>query len=75
MILPILSQSFTQDVTIRGVTLPGSNSVQSILTFGASSILGRGILADLQVGIGLTSTSPKYQVVLSGTYRFPVTGQ
>jgi hypothetical protein len=71
----VLSQSFNQDVTIRDVTLPGSNSVQSIMTFGASSILGRGILVDLQVGIGLTNSAPKYQAVLSGTYRFPVTGQ
>jgi hypothetical protein len=71
----VLSQSFFQDVTIRGVTIPGSSAVQSLLTFGASSILGRGILVDLQAGIGLTSAAPKYQVVLSSTYRFPVTGQ
>jgi len=71
----VLSQSFNQDITIRGVTIPGSNSVQSLLTFGASSILGRGILVDLQAGIGLTNTTSKYQVILSGTYRFPVTGQ
>jgi hypothetical protein len=71
----VLSQTFAQDVAIRGVTFPGSNSVQSLLNFGASSILGRGILIDLQAGIGLTSSTPKYQVVLSSTYRFPVTGQ
>jgi hypothetical protein len=71
----VLSQSFSKDFTIRDVTIPGSNSVQSVLTFGASSILGRGILVDLQVGFGLTNTSPKYQVVLSSTYRFPVLGQ
>jgi hypothetical protein len=71
----VLSQTFLQDVSIRGVTLPGSNSAQSLLTFGASSILGRGILIDLQAAIGLTNSSPKYQVVLSSTYRFPVTGQ
>jgi hypothetical protein len=70
----VLSQSFSQDFTIRSVTIPGSSSVQSVLTFGASSLLGRGILVDLQTGIGLTNTAPKYQVVLSGTYRFPVPG-
>jgi hypothetical protein len=70
----VLSQTFSQDLTVRGVTFPGSSSVQSFLTFGASSILGRGILVDLQTGIGLTNSTPKYQVVLSGTYRFPVTG-
>jgi hypothetical protein len=68
----VLSQNFVQDVTIHGVTIPGSNTVQPILTFGASSILGRGILVDLQVGIGLTNTAPKYNVILSSTYRFGV---
>jgi hypothetical protein len=71
----VLSQNFVQDVTIRGITIPGSNTVQPILTFGASSILGRGFLVDLQVGLGLTNSAPKYQVVLSSTYRFGITGQ
>jgi hypothetical protein len=71
----VLSQNFVQDVTLHGVTIPGSNSVQPVMTFGASSILGRGLLVDLQVGLGLTNAAPKYQVVLSSTYRFGVTGQ
>jgi hypothetical protein len=71
----VLSQNFVQDISVNGVTIPGSNTVQPILTFGASSILGRGILVDLQVGLGLTNTAPKYQVILSSTYRFGVTGQ
>jgi hypothetical protein len=71
----VLSQNFVQDVTIHGTTIPGSNTVQPILTFGASSILGRGVLVDLQVGLGLTNAAPKYSVILSSTYRFGVTGQ
>jgi hypothetical protein len=71
----VLSQNFVQDISVNGVTIPGSNTVQPILAFGASSILGRGILVDLQVGLGLTNTAPKYQVILSSTYRFGVTGQ
>jgi hypothetical protein len=71
----VLSQNFLQDISVNGVTIPGSNTVQPILTFGASSILGRGILVDLQVGLGLTNTAPKYQVILSSTYRFGVTDQ
>jgi hypothetical protein len=71
----VLSQTFLQNVTVRGFTFPGSNTVQSLLTFGASSILGRGILVDLQVGFGLTNPSPKYNVVLSSTWRFGVGGQ
>jgi hypothetical protein len=70
----VLQQNFLQNTTVDNVTFKGSNSAQSILTFGASSILGRGILADLQVGIGLTNSAPKYSVILSSTYRFGVPG-
>jgi hypothetical protein len=70
----VLQQNFLQNTTLDNVTIKGSNSAQSILTFGASSILGRGILADLQVGIGLTNSAPKYTVILSSTYRFGVPG-
>ena len=70
----VLQQNFLQDTTVDNVTFKGSNSTQSILTFGASSILGRDILADLQVGIGLTNSAPKYSVILSSTYRFGVPG-
>ena len=70
----VLSQNFVQQVTVNGVTIPGSNTVQPILTFGASSILGRGILVDLQVGFGLTNAAPKYSFILSSTYRFGVPG-
>ena len=55
---------------INDVTLRESDTVQSLLTFGASSILGRGTLVDLQVEIGLTNAAPKYSVILSSTYRF-----
>jgi Putative MetA-pathway of phenol degradation len=70
----VLQQNFLQDTRIDGVTFKGSNSVQSLLTFGASSILGRGVLVDLQVGFGLTKDAPKYTVLLSSTYRFGVPG-
>lgn len=71
----VLQQNFLQDVSVNGVTFKGSNSVQSILNFGASSILGRGVLVDLQAGIGLTNSAPKYTVILSSTWRFGVGGQ
>jgi hypothetical protein len=70
----VLQQNFLQNTTVDNVRFEGSNSTQSILTFGASSILGRGILADLQVGIGLTNSAPKYSVILSSTYRFGTPG-
>jgi hypothetical protein len=71
----VLQENFLQNVSVNGVTFRGSDSVQSILSFGASSILGRGALVDLQAGIGLTNTSPKYTVILSSTWRFGVSGQ
>ncbi|MGC2201333.1 MAG: hypothetical protein WA633_14470, partial [Stellaceae bacterium] len=71
----VLSQTFLQNLTINDVEFRGSNTVQSLLTFGASSILGRGILVDLQVGFGLTNPAPKYTVVLSSTWRFGLAGQ
>ena len=46
----------------------GSDTVQSLLTFGASSIPSRGVLVDLQVEIGL------YTAILSSTYRFKSAG-
>jgi hypothetical protein len=70
----VLQSNFVQDVTVNDVTIKGSDTVPTVLNFGASSILGRGILIDLQVGAGLTSSAPKYSVTLSGTYRFPVSG-
>lgn len=70
----VLSQNFLQDTSVNGITIPGSNTSQPIMTFGASTILGRGLLVDLQVGLGLTNAAPKYQVILSSTYRFGVQG-
>ena len=70
----VLAQTFIKDVTVNGIKIPGSNSTQSSLNFGASSILGRGFLVDLNVGFGLTKASPSYSVTLSSTYRFGITG-
>ena len=70
----VLQQNFLQNTTIKDITFKGSDSVQSILTFGASTILDRGLLVDLQVGFGLTNAAPKYSVILSSTYRFGVPG-
>jgi hypothetical protein len=70
----VLQESFVKPVTINDVTFKGSDTVQTMLSFGASTILGRGVLVDLQVGAGLTSSAPKYSVILSGTYRFGMPG-
>ena len=66
----VLQQSFGQAPILNGVTVTGANSVQSILVLGASSILGQGVLVNLQVGVGLTRDAPKYSVILSFPIRF-----
>jgi hypothetical protein len=66
----VLQQNFAQDVRLNDVTIEGSKTVQTLMTFGASSILGRGILLDLQAGIGLTRDAPDYTVILSLPIRF-----
>jgi len=68
----VLQQTFFDDAALRGIRIPGSGGVQSVLKLGGSSILYRGILLDLQVGVGLTEATPKYSVTLSSTYRFGV---
>jgi hypothetical protein len=68
----VFQQQFTGDLRVASGTLAGSNTVQSQLTFGASSILGRGLLVDLQASIGLTKDTPKYAFILSFPFRFPV---
>jgi hypothetical protein len=70
----VLQQNFVDDTKINNVRIPGSGGVQSVLNFGGSSLLYKGILVDLQVGVGLTDLAPKYSVMLSSTYRFAVPG-
>ncbi|MBV8457985.1 MAG: hypothetical protein JO122_15370 [Acetobacteraceae bacterium] len=70
----VLQQSFVQSPTVNGVTVPGGNTDQAIMFFGASSILGRGYLLQLQAGIGLTQAAPKYSIIVSLPIRFGVPG-
>jgi len=69
----VLQDNFVRDIRINDFTLRGSDTVQSLLTFCAASILSRGVLVDLQVGIGLTNV-PKYTAILSSTYRLRSAG-
>jgi hypothetical protein len=70
----VVQENFIRSIRVNDVTLRGSDTVQSTLNFGASSILGRGLLLDLQLGLGLTNAAPKYSVILSSTYRFGIPG-
>jgi len=42
----VLQENFVQAIRVHNLTLRGSDTVQSILTFGASSSSGRGWLKD-----------------------------
>jgi outer membrane putative beta-barrel porin/alpha-amylase len=70
----VLNQSFIDEFKVNGESINGSDQVQSILTFGASVILGRDVLLDGAVGIGLTDDSPDYSVSVSLPIRFSTPG-
>lgn len=65
-----LAQQFTGKTEVDGTSLSGTDRVESILRIGASTVLGRNILLDFNVGIGLTGDSPDYQVMLALPVRF-----
>jgi hypothetical protein len=70
----VLNQSFGDEVEVAGQRIRGSDTVQSILSFGASAILGRNWLLTGAVGVGLTDDSPDYSVSLSLPIRFSTPG-
>ncbi|MGH6897586.1 MAG: hypothetical protein ACREJ5_13740 [Geminicoccaceae bacterium] len=70
----VFSQSFTDEFKVGGERIRGSDTVQSILTFGASAILGRNVLLDGAVGVGLTDDSPDYSVSIALPIRFNTPG-
>jgi hypothetical protein len=70
----VLNQSFIDEFKFDGQSIDGSDRVQSILTFGASAILGRNVLLDGAVGVGLTDDSPDYSVSISLPIRFNTPG-
>jgi hypothetical protein len=65
-----LQQTFANDVSLGGRSIPGSDQVSSVLVVGASSVLGRGVLLSLNAGIGLTDDAPDYFVGVSLPIRF-----
>jgi hypothetical protein len=67
-----LDQSFVQNTTINGQEVDGTDKVASSLSLGASSVLGRGVLLNAAVDVGLTDDAPDYAVSLSLPIRFDV---
>ena len=70
----VLNQNFIDEFKVGGQSINGSDRVQSVLTFGASAILGRNVLLAGAVGVGLTDDSPDYSVSFSLPIRFSTPG-
>jgi hypothetical protein len=66
----VLNQIFVSDIELGGSSLPGSRTVASTLTFGASSIIGAGKFLDFTVQTGLTDAAPAYAFGVALAMRF-----
>jgi hypothetical protein len=67
-----LQQSFANAIKVGGITREGTDQVSSVFVFGASSLLGRGILLQVSAGIGLTNDAPKYFINVSLPISFSI---
>lgn len=64
-----LQQIYAKALKENGIKR-GDDQVVSLLTFGASSTIGRNLFLSASAGIGLTDTSPDYFFNLMLPYRF-----
>jgi hypothetical protein len=65
-----LGQRFINNTKVDGEGVDGSDGVAGTATFGASVILGRGVLLDVAADIGLTDDAPDYAARASLPIRF-----
>ena len=65
-----LGQSFIDNTEVDGEGIAGSDRVVGTATFGASVVLGRGVLLDVAADIGLTDDAPDYAARASLPIRF-----
>ena len=65
-----LAQRFVDSTTFDGQGINGSDQVVGTASFGASVILGQGVLLDVAADIGLTDDAPDYAVRASLPIRF-----
>lgn len=62
--------TFVDDLETGGRTINNSNRVEGVFIFGASSILGRGVLLDVSGGVGMTDDAPDYFINIALPIRF-----
>jgi hypothetical protein len=65
-----LGQRFIDEARVDGERINGSDRVVGTATFGASVVLGRGVLLDVAADIGLTDDAPDYAARASLPIRF-----
>jgi hypothetical protein len=65
-----LDQSYSKEFERKGRTLPGTDSLSSVLNITSSTILGRGLLLRVNAGVGLTNDAPDYRLGFSLPFRW-----
>jgi hypothetical protein len=65
-----LDQRFVDDVELDGETVGGSDRRLATLSLEAATIVGRGVLLDVGIDVGLTDDTPDYTARVSLPIRF-----
>lgn len=60
-----LNLTRSNESSVNGIKIPGSDNVNGLLEIGGSSVISRKTLLDVSAGIGLTSTSPDFIINVS----------
>jgi hypothetical protein len=67
-----IQQSYIGNTRVFNNSIPGTDTISSIFTFGASSIIGKSLFFSAIAGIGLTKHSPDYFINVAIPLRFAV---
>ena len=64
------SQTFVQKLEINGSKVPGSEQTIGLFNVGASSILGKNVMFNTVLSMGLSNDAPKYAIQFTLPIRF-----
>lgn len=67
-----LQQNFIDHTKVFNTSIPGTDAINSMLTLGASSIIGRRLFFSTTAGIGLTKSAPDYFINVAIPLRFDI---
>lgn len=67
-----IQQSYIGNTRVFNNSIPGTDTISSVFTFGASSIIGKSLFFSAVAGIGLTKHSPDYFINVAIPLRFAV---